>query len=204
MAFLIKLMALVALTSVATAKPTTVRPSLSSQSSQESEESFIPSYALNPPSYESSYQIPTDLQLPKTEQSGIPFYPAELSTVLKAPQYSPEPTYYEVPIPSQDLIAPIQNAWNPNNDPSYFYEVPVVLTKQELPTNGFPKKYNKEIHSKTKPFSSKPKQEITLYPIEEKEVARKQKNLNKVFDSLAKKENQKRIQEQQSQQAVQI
>lgn len=154
--------------------------------------------------FEDSYQIrkkPADnLELPRFESAAVPFYSPEPSTDLRAPSFSDnsQPNYYQVPIPAQELVAPIETAWNPNNDPKFYYEVPAILSKQELPTNSFPKKYNKQIHSKEKPFSSKPKQEIALEPIYEQAYIRKQKELHKLMDKLAKEENRKQLIQQQA------
>ncbi|RZB62203.1 uncharacterized protein BDFB_002595, partial [Asbolus verrucosus] len=160
---------------------------------EEAQDSYHPQPYAEEPSYE-AFALPTNLQLPKSNSAQVPFYAPDLNTALKAPQYNSEPNYYQVPVPSQDLVAPAEKVWNPNNDPKFFYEVPASITQQNIPTNFYPKKFNKELHIKSKPFSSKPKQEIVLRPIDEKEFAAKQKNFNKVFDKLAKKENQKDLQ----------
>lgn len=181
----------IAVTTIAVALPTRKpAPQLS-----EEIDSYQPQPYTNEESY-SPFVLPTNLELPKAEASQVPFFAPDLTTALKAPQFSlpPNPNYYQVPMPSLDLVAPPARSWNPNNDPKFFYEVPATLTQQNIPTNLFPKKFNQELHSKSKPFSSKPKQEIILRPITEKEFVAKDKSLNKVFDSLAKKENQKVIQ----------
>lgn len=148
-------------------------------------------------SYELPPQLPLTFELPREEPASVPFYSPEPSTDLRAPQYVANvPDYYQSPIPSQELVAPVETQWNPNNDPKFYYEVPALLTKQQLPTNAYPKKYNKDLHSKEKPYSSKPKTEITLEPINEAEYILKQKDLHKSFEKLAKKENQKQIQVQ--------
>ncbi|KAJ3654816.1 hypothetical protein Zmor_013975 [Zophobas morio] len=196
MAFLNKVVSCVAIISIATALPSTKSP----YQTEEIEDSYNPQSYSEQPKYE-AFALPTNLQLPKTEASEVPFYVPDLNTALKTPQYNAEPNYYQVPVPSQDLVAPAEKAWNPNNDPKFFYEVPASLTQQNIPTNFYPKKFNKEIHIKSKPYSSKPKQEIVLRPIDEKQFIVKQKALSKAYDSLAKKENQKEL---QSQQAVQI
>ncbi|XP_018570316.1 uncharacterized protein LOC108910243 [Anoplophora glabripennis] len=144
-------------------------------------------------SYQVYPQVPINIELPKIEINPVPFYAPEPITYLKPPSENQEPNFYQVPIPAQDLVAPVETEWNPSNDPSLYYEVPAAITNQELPTNSYPKKYNQEIHSKTKPYSSKPKQEIVLEPIDEKEYEAKQKELQKSFQQLAKKENQKQI-----------
>lgn len=118
----------------------------------------------------------------------------EPATDLRAPSETFQPNYYQSPVPSQDLVAPVETVWNPNNDPKLYYEVPAVLTKQELPTKEFPKKYNEENHLKKKPYATRPKQELVLEPIDEEQYEQKQKDLQKTFQILAKKENQKQIQ----------
>lgn len=138
-------------------------------------------------------QVPLTIQLPKIEINPVPFYAPEPITYLKPPSEIQEPDFYQVPIPAQELVAPVETEWNPSNDPTLYYEVPAVVTKQELPTNSYPKKYNQEIHTKSKPYSSKPKQEIVLEAIDEREYETKQKDLQKSFQQLAKKENQKQI-----------
>ncbi|XP_057664405.1 uncharacterized protein LOC130898859 [Diorhabda carinulata] len=138
-------------------------------------------------------QLPTALELPKQDAKQTQFYVPEPVNVLKAPQESQEPNYYQVPIPSEELVAPIDTEWNPNGDPMYYYQVPAVISRQELPTKEFPKKYNEDIHDKKKPYSSKPKLEVIFEPISAKEYEDKQIQLTKNFDQLAKKENQKLI-----------
>ncbi|KAJ8930711.1 hypothetical protein NQ314_016476, partial [Rhamnusium bicolor] len=132
----------------------------------------VDSYQL----YQPQVVLPLNIQLPREEQSPIPFYSPEPIAYLKAPQENQEPNYYNVQLPAQELVAPVETVWNPNNDPTLYYE------------------FNKDIHSKDKPFSAKPKQEIVLEPIDEKQYESKQKDLHKVFEKLAKKENQKQVQ----------
>ncbi|CAH0557509.1 unnamed protein product [Brassicogethes aeneus] len=145
-------------------------------------------------SYELPPQLPLSLELPREGVATVPFFSPEPSTDLRAPVYEEnQPDYYKSPIPSQSLVAPVETEWNPNHDPKFYFEVPALVTRQQLPTNQFPKKYNKELHTKEKPFSSKPKQEIILQAINEAEYITKQKNLHKTFDKLAKKENQRQI-----------
>lgn len=144
-------------------------------------------------SYQVYPRVPINIELPKIEINPVPFYAPEPIAYLKPPSQNQEPNFYQVPIPAQDLVAPIETEWNPSNDPTLYYEVPALVTNQELPTNSYPKKYNSEIHAKSKPYSSKPKQEIVLEPIDEKEYEAKQKELQKSFQQLAKKENQKQI-----------
>lgn len=176
----------IAIITLARALPTTKSPQL--YQTEEIDDSY------NPRPYETdstlAFALPTNLQLPKSESAQIPFYVPDITTALKAPQYSSEPNYYQVPIPAQDLVAPSETAWNPDNDPKFFYKI-----TQNTPTNLYPKKFDKEIHVKSKPYSSKPKQEAVFVP--EKEFIAKQKNLDKVYEKLAKKENQKDLQVQQ-------
>lgn len=138
--------------------------------------------------------LPLNFQLPKQEQSDQPFYAPEPVTYLVAPQEIQEPDYYRVPIPAQDLVAPTDTEWNPKRDPSFYYEVPAVLTRQELPTKEYPKKFNEAIHAKPKPHSVKPKEEVVLEPINEKQYEEKQKDLEKTFLKFTKKQNQKEVQ----------
>ncbi|XP_074040575.1 uncharacterized protein isoform X3 [Leptinotarsa decemlineata] len=138
-------------------------------------------------------QVPLDLQLPNVERNPVPFNIPEPVSYLRVPQESQEPNYYEVPIPNQDLVAPVATEWNPDNDPKYYYEVPVVLTRQELPTKQYPKKFIEDIHLKKKPYSTKPKQELVLQPIDEKLYEQRQNDLQKRFESIAKNENKKVI-----------
>lgn len=153
-------------------------------------EDFRPLESIAEPT--DSYRVPLNIQLPKIEINPVPFYAPEPITYLKPPSENQEPNYYQVPIPAQELVAPVEAEWYPN-DPTLYYEVPALVTKQELPTNSYPKKYNEEIHSKSKPYSSKPKQEILLEAIDEREYETKQKDLQKSFQQLAKKENLKQI-----------
>lgn len=138
-------------------------------------------------------QIPLNFQLPKEDQSSVAFLAPEPATYLVAPQETQEPNYYQVPIPAQDLVAPTEIEWNPKRDPKFYYEVPAVLSQQELPTKEYPKKYNENIHSKIKPFASKPKHELVLEPINENQYEDKQRKLEKTFQQLAKKQNQKEV-----------
>ncbi|KAG5893679.1 hypothetical protein JTB14_021975 [Gonioctena quinquepunctata] len=135
-------------------------------------------------------QIPLDFQLPSVERNPVPFNAPEPLTYLNAPRQVQEPDYYQVPIPNQDLVAPAETEWNPNNDPRLYYEVPIALTKQEVPTKQFPKKFIEDIHLKTKPFAARPKQELVLQPIDQKQFEQRQRDLQKRFEQLAKKENQ--------------
>lgn len=134
------------------------------------------------------------MELPKEEPSNVPFYNPEPSSYLKAPEeyIIPVDNYHEYPVPAQDLQVPPVGQWNPNNDPNLYFEV--VSSKSEEPTDLYPKKYNKEVHDKIKPVAGKPKEEITLVPISEKEFINKQNQLDKTLYNLAKKSNQKLIQ----------
>jgi len=156
--------------------------------------------------------LPINLELPREEAPNVPFYTPEPGTItiLKAPALNyfanPAPAEYngQYPVPSQDLQLPSVEPWNPNNDPKFYYELPPVVTKQELPTNIYPKKYNKDVYEKEKPLNSKPKQEISLVPISEQDYVNKQRNINKVLLNLAKVQNQKHIEAEKSQPTVQV
>ncbi|ENN81567.1 hypothetical protein YQE_02096, partial [Dendroctonus ponderosae] len=129
-------------------------------------------------------QLPLTIQLPRQESS-IPFFQPQPISYLSAPPAftsNPQPNFYQVPIPSEFLTAPTQSLWNPNNDPTLYYELPPVITKENTPTNEFPKKFNKEVHSKGKPLSLLPKQEIALEPISESLFVQKQKDLYKTIE----------------------
>lgn len=148
-------------------------------------------------------QLPLNIELPR-EESGVPFYAPEPDTYLRAPQYNtnPEPDFYQVPIPSEYLVAPTEGIWNPDNDPTLYYELPASITKENYPTNEYPKKFNQDIHSKSKPVSASPKKVIALEPISENQYIQKQKDLYKTLEKLNKKENQKEIELEKAQQAV--
>ncbi|XP_030747870.1 uncharacterized protein LOC115876286 [Sitophilus oryzae] len=151
-------------------------------------------------------QLPLTIQLPNQEPP-LPFYPSEPSTYLKAPEYFPNtPTdFYQIPIPSDILTAPLESSiWNPENDPTLYYELPSSITKEDLPTGLYPKKFNQDIHFKNKPLSTIPKKEIILEPINQKQYNLKQKELYKAVDKLSKKENQKKLEESKAKQAIQI
>ncbi|KAL1498359.1 hypothetical protein ABEB36_009171 [Hypothenemus hampei] len=145
-------------------------------------------------------QLPLNIQLPRLEAPTVPFYQPQPSSYLSAPQILPNPptlqNFYQVPIPSEFLTAPTEGSWNPNNDPALYYELPASLTKEVLPTSQFPKKFNKDVHLKNKPFSLLPKQEIALEPINESQFIQKQKDLFKTIEKLNKKENQKSIKQE--------
>ncbi|XP_044750472.1 uncharacterized protein LOC123310856 [Coccinella septempunctata] len=130
-------------------------------------------------------------ELPRIPHAAVPFNVPEPSGELRPPQANSPVTFLELAAPATDLTAPSETLWNPENNPVFFYELPASLTKLDTPTNKFPKKYNKDIHSKDKALSSQPKIEIELVPIEERELVYKQKDLDKKFDQLAKLENQK-------------
>ncbi|KAL3283542.1 hypothetical protein HHI36_006681 [Cryptolaemus montrouzieri] len=141
------------------------------------------------------YNPSTVQHLPNVESPSIPFNLPEPSTDLKPPQYyeNPPVSFLEVPVPSLDLKAPSEASWNPQNNPIFYYELPASLTKLDTPTYQFPKKYNKDVHSKEKSFSSQPKVEIELIPIEEKDLFYKRNELDKKFNNLAKLQNQKEL-----------
>lgn len=143
-------------------------------------------------------QLPLTIQLPRQESS-IPFFqPQPISYLSAPPQFAsnPQPNFYQVPIPSEFLTAPTQSLWNPNNDPTLYYELPPVITKENTPTSEFPKKFIKEVHSKGKPLSLLPKQEIALEPISESLFMQKQKDLYKTIEKLNKKENTKQVEKE--------
>ncbi|KAK9869492.1 hypothetical protein WA026_003246 [Henosepilachna vigintioctopunctata] len=189
-----KLVLVVCISAIVTAR--TVR------SPEETQQQHVPNYF---PQHE-SYVPTTNQQLPSVEVPKIPFNVPAPSSELKPPQYyeNPAVSFVEVPVPSSELRAPSEALWNPNNDPIYYYEVPASLTKLETPTKKFPKKYNKDIHAKGKALSSQPKIEIELVPIEEKELIYKENTLQKKYDSLAKVQNQKELENLKVQQTVQI
>ncbi|KAF5273645.1 hypothetical protein FQR65_LT04645 [Abscondita terminalis] len=135
--------------------------------------------------------IPLHLELPK-EKEPEPFY-APNTQQLPPYNYVPPSANFQYPVPSQELQLPSLEPWNPNNDPKLYYELPPIITKQELPTNAYPKKYNQDVHEKEKPFSGKPKHEISLAPITEEDYISKQKNINKVLANLAKAQNKKAV-----------
>ncbi|CAH1104436.1 unnamed protein product [Psylliodes chrysocephalus] len=167
---------------------------LKDKSTDQSEEDYSP--RLDAPA--DTYQIfqtplPLSLELPKVEENPILFYAPEPETFLKAPRESSATYDYISPIPNQDLVAPADTLWNPENNPKFYYEVPTIISKQELPTQEFPKKYNKVVHEKNKPISSKPKQEVIFETIPVKQHEERQIELEKAYEKLAKKENQKLI-----------
>ncbi|KAF5288570.1 hypothetical protein FQA39_LY15349 [Lamprigera yunnana] len=129
-----------------------------------------------------------DYELPREEAQ--PFFNDNRQQLPSYNNYLKTPNY---PVPSQELQVPSVEPWNPNNDPKFYYELPSIITKQETPTNFFPKKYNEDVHDKSKPFANKPKQEISLSPISEDDFLIKQKSLNKVISNLAKSQNRKLI-----------
>lgn len=142
-------------------------------------------------------QMPLGIQLPREEPS-VPFYSAQPSPYLSVPQIlpNPQPNFYQVPVPSEYLTAPTEGSWNPNNDPTLYFELPPSITKESLPTKQFPKKFNKDVHLKMKPYSFVPKQEIVLEPINENQYIQKQKDLFKTVQELNKKENQKNVEKE--------
>ncbi|XP_050306988.1 uncharacterized protein LOC126743807 [Anthonomus grandis grandis] len=144
-------------------------------------------------------QLPLTIQLPKETPPASPFYPPQPAPYLTAPQYdsNEQPNLYRVPVPSEYLTAPTEDEWNPNNDPElFYYELPASITKNTIPTNLYPKKYNKEVHSKGKPLSAVPKKEIELEPINESELSQKQKDLYKTIDNISKKQNQRLVEQE--------
>lgn len=150
---------------------------------------IYPSYILG-----DTYTAATSNQ--ELPTSVVPFNVPEPTDELRPPQENSPVSFLDVPVqPPTDLTAPSSNPWNPENNPIFFYELPASLTRLANPTRTFPKKFNKEIHSKDKPLSSNPKIEIELVPVELRELVEKQKDLNKKLDHLAKIENQKDLSE---------
>lgn len=180
-------MAVVVLLSSCIANPVNEATKSSKEERPIQEEKTQDSYQLHP------FALPLTFELPKEEQNPLPFHAPEPVTYLRAPQENQEPNYYEVPIPAQELIAPIETQWNPSNDPNLYYDIPAVVIQQDLPTKEFPKKYIEELHNKKKPYSSRPKQELVVELIDEKEYDTRQKEIQKTFQKLAKKENQKDV-----------
>lgn len=111
---------------------------------------------------------------------------------------------YDYPVPSEDLQLPSLEPWNPNNDPKFYYELPAIITKQQQPTNQYPKKYNADVYDKEKPLSARPKQEILLTPITKEDYLNKQKDFDKVVLNLEKVQNQKAVTNEKLQQAIPI
>ncbi|CAH2015896.1 unnamed protein product [Acanthoscelides obtectus] len=205
-----------ALATLASSSPVTQQDSYDSQPPRTSRQEVSRGYKpieVEPEAADSylpyQTQLPLQLQVPR-EQNSMPFitpqdqlYVPEPATDLRAPTEGGQPNYYQqVPVPAQELVAPSEVEWNPNNDPKLYYEVPAVLTRQEQPTKQFPKKYNSDIHTKNKPYSLRPKQELVLEPINERQYQQKQNQLQKTYDRLAKKENQKLIKASQAEQAL--
>ncbi|CAG9771432.1 unnamed protein product [Ceutorhynchus assimilis] len=140
-------------------------------------------------------QLPLRIQLPREEPPSVPFYADQPEQYLRAPQLvaNPQPNFYQVPVPSEYLTAPTEGAWNPNDDPTLYYELPASITRENIPTNEYPKKYNKDVHGKSKPLSLVPKHEIELEPINESQYIQKQKELYKTIQQLNKKQNLKDV-----------
>lgn len=168
----------------------------------------IPSKFLEVPDYATQNggdapQLSLTLQIPR-EEDPIPFDTYIVpSTDLRAPEdysFQGQDAYY--PAPSQDLQVPSAQAWNPENDPALLYELPIEITKEILPTNQHPKKYDKAVFDKVKPVSHKPKEEVVLVPIKVQDYINKQKQQDKAILNFAKLENQKLIKAEKAQQAV--
>ena len=150
--------------------------------------------------------VPINYGLPK-EEAPEPFYsPDEPKvSILEIPRsYFTSNVNQDYPVPSEELQLPSIEPWNPNNDPKFYYELPAVITKQQQPTNLYPKKYNEDVYEKDKPFAARPKQEINLTPITKEDFLNKQKSINKVLLNMEKAQNQKVIEAEKSQQAVQV
>lgn len=152
---------------------------------------YVPGASLAlPPGTEPSAIILTQQQLPKA-QAPAPFYSPQPSTVLKPPQgYSvPNNNYYNVPVPSQELQVPSQVAWNPDNDPRYYYNSPSNPVREDTPTNLHPKKYDKQLHATAKPYVKA--KDAGAYS--NQQDGYKLKTIEKTKQNLAKHENQKRV-----------
>lgn len=152
---------------------------------------YSPDSTVQPP-----HAPKTILELPREESPSVPFYSPEPSTELKAPTdyfIYPEQVFQIYPAsPSEDLQPPSQVDWNPSNDPKLFFEIPIILnTPANVPTNTHPKKFNKNIEKKSKPYNLKPKTEIELIPISDKEFAQRQKSVDKLINQMSKQEYKK-------------
>lgn len=64
-------------------------------------------------------------------------------------------------MPAEELQVPSLEKWNPNNDPNLYYPI-------DIPTNLYPKKYNKDLTKKNKPI------------LTDEELAAKKKFVDKV------------------------
>lgn len=169
---------------------------------------YVPGASLTPPELQNpsatSY-LPQNQQLPKLEAPAQPFYSPLPSTALRAPQTFAAPTnnYYEVPVPSQELQVPTQFQWNPDNDPRFYFDSPsVVPVKEEVPTNLYPKKYDKEIHATAKPYLKV--KEDSLPANNGQYDSYSQKKLNKPKQNLRKQEKPKRPQSEKVQKQKKI
>lgn len=150
-----------------------------------------------------------------SEESGAPIYNEKLPTdqdywtILAQAQDNPTQdtdTYYaDLPsLPAQDLTPPLSVLqWNPENDPTLYFQLPVELTREAVPTNVHPKKYHKVLVEKTKPVNSRPKEEISLIPVSEDELIRAEKQLQKTAYNQAKVEHQRKLQYEREQQVNQ-
>lgn len=146
---------------------------------------YVPGASLFLPAAVSTTAAPTtppqQQELPKVD-APAPFYNQEPSTVLTPPQSYGAPSntkYYQVPVPSQDLQAPGQLPWNPDNDPRYYFD-----NKHETPTDLYPKKYDKELHATVKPYIKGSKSQVRKKKQKKTEkVVQKKSTTNKVQNS---------------------
>lgn len=211
MAFVLQLVTILVIATVTTAQLSKSKISKKYDPDDIQTQPSLLTILQSPDSTDTPPSLPINLELPREEAPDVPFYSPEPDTytMVKAPSVTyfgnPAVDYNSpYPVPSQDLQLPSMEPWNPNHDPKFYYEFPPVVTKQELPTNIHPKKYNKDVYQKQKPLSSRPKQEISLVPISEQEYINKQRNINKVLLNLAKVQNQKLVESEKPQQAVQV
>lgn len=145
-------------------------------------------------------KLSLDLELPRQE-APIPFYVQEdvdenENTKLNAPEIS-----IDYPVPSDELTAPRELVWNPNNNPNYYFgsieqpQQPQQQQQQPLQQQQrYPKKYIKELHEKDKPSNYKnldlPKIEKILYNLSKNE---NRANLQKERQVINNKNNEQLI-----------
>lgn len=160
---------------------------------------FIPEYEQTQSSYSPVQQLPkeedsvfdaslsSEFQPPKPD-APRPFFIEEPSDELKAPTrdavvFTYDPEAYP-PVPAEELQVPSLEKWNPNNDPNFYYPT-------EIPTNLYPKKYNKDLNK----IALKTKAILT-----DEELVQKQKYVDKVLLNLAKQENKRRLEKERLEQ----
>lgn len=152
---------------------------------------FLPTTTTTTPAPSSPAAPPISLtqqQLPKLETAQS-FYSDQPSTVLKPPQgynAAPNTKYYDVPVPSQELQAPSQLQWNPENDPRFYFNNPSI--PGEIPTSLHPKKYDKQLHATAKPYAKNSKR----------------RKSEKARQNLVVPDNQKRVKAEKVQQKKSI